>query len=372
MGMYVEFAWSGKTPIRWAMRLLLAVTPALLVPAFGQSASAIPTVVVKQQVTELAIELDGVIQAVKQSTVAAQAAGRIVAMPLRVGDKVRAGQLLATIDDREAAAGLQRSQAQINQAEAELQNAKTNLERTRDLQEKGFVSKSALDTAQTQLKGATAMRDQAAAVALQSGISQGYARVSAPYDGWILQTHSEAGDLALPGKPLVTVYAPLPLRVSVQVPASRARAVKEAAQTQVRWDALQAGSQGVSPVARHSVPSADPVSQTVEWRFDLSNADSANFLPGQQVRVRFLQGPQLSGAKLIVPAGAIVRRGELTGVYVQLNGAFSLRAVRLGANYGADAVEVLAGIQAGDQIATDPIRAGFSKATAAPATAKGN
>lgn len=339
------------------------------VPGFAQSIP-VPVAVVQSQSVGSTYELDGVIQPVLQGTISAQAAGRIVSLSVKSGDKVRAGQILAVIDDREAAAGVQRSQAQIGQADAELRNAKAQVERTRDLQRKGFVSQAALDTAEAQYKGATAARDVASAGALQSSISQGFTRVTAPYDGWVLQTQAEAGDLAVPGKPLLTVYAPLPLRAVVQVPASRAPVVRTAAQTLVQVGAEQAASAWVQPVASSAVPSADPVSQTAEWRFELAPKDSANLLPGQQVRVRFVL-PQggTQGSKMLVPQAAIVRRGELTAVYVATKGAFSLRAVRLGADLGAHGVEILAGVQSGESIALDPIRAGFAKAVPAAPTA---
>lgn len=369
MNWSVSSGGRNNARIRRVRKSLLTVVFVLAVPAFAQTTS-VQTVVVRAQAVGSAYELDGVIQPVKQSTIAAQAAGRIATLVVRPGDKVRAGQVLATIDDRETAAGVQRSQAQINQADAELRNAKANLERTRDLQSKGFVSKAALDTAETQHKGAVAMRDQASAMALQSSISQGFTRVSAPYDGWVLQTHADAGDLAVPGKPLVTVYAPLPLRAVVQVPASRVQVVRMASSTQVQVDDVQNHPLWIAPIARSAVPSADPVSQTSEWRLELSPKDSGNLVPGQQVRVRFTQEQSaVLGQKILVPQAAIVRRGELTAVYVAHNGAFSLRAVRLGANQGALGVEVLAGIQDGESIALDPIHAGFAGAIPVAATA---
>jgi len=366
MKLTVSLGGSRSLKARFFHGLLPTIAAMAVGSVFAQT-SPVPITVVQAKVVASTYELDGVIQPVKQSTIAAQAAGRLASLAVKAGDKVKAGQVLATIDDREASAGVQRSQAQINQADAELRNARANVERTRDLQSKGFVSKAALDTAETQYKAAAAVRDQATASALQSSISQGFTRVTAPYDGWVLQTHAEAGDLAVPGRPLVTVYAPLPLRAVVQVPASRVQLVRASNQTQVQLDDVSSSAQRITPVARTEVPSADPVSQTTEWRLDLSSKDSANLLPGQQVRVRFSQ-PQASSMakKLTVPQASIVRRGELTAVYVVVNGAFSLRAVRLGANLGADGVEVLAGVDGGESIALDPIRAGFAKAVPAP------
>jgi RND family efflux transporter MFP subunit len=335
-------------------------------PGFAQ-AQPVPTVAVVAKAVGSMLELDGTIQAVKQSTVSSQASGRLASLLVKAGDKVRAGQVLATIDDREAAVGMQRSQAQVNQADAELRNAKANLERTRDLQSKGFVSKAALDTADAQYQSGMAMRDQAAAAAKQSSISQGFTKVTAPFDGWILQTHAEAGDLAVPGKPLVTIYAPQPLRAVVQVPASRGQAVRSATQTLVQLEDATGQVQWTAPVSRSAVPSADPVSQTTEWRLELPARESAAMAPGSQVRVRFVQAQGAASsvsAKLLLPSAAIVRRGELTAVYVATAGGFSLRAVRLGSAQGADGVEVLAGVVAGDVVALDPIRA--SMATAQP------
>ena len=94
-----------------------------------------------------------------------------------------------------------------------------------------------------------------------------------------------------------------------------------------------------------------------------------NLVPGQQVRVNFVQ-PQVGGAtQLMLPPSAVVRRGELTAVYVATNGAFSLRAVRLGVQRGVAGLEVLAGVKAGESVALDPNRAGFANAVPAAATA---
>lgn len=328
--------------------------------------TAIPTARVQSSAAASGYVLDGVIQAVQQSTVAAQATGRIRSFNVKAGDKVRAGQVLATIDDREAQAGVQQAQAQVNQAEAELRNAQAQMERTRDLQGKGFVSKAALDTADAQYQSAKAQREQATAGARQSGLAQGYTRVTAPLDGWVLQTFAQAGDLAVPGTPLLVVYAPQPLRAVVQVPASRSLAVRQSKQTTVLVDAGDTAPQNITPLNRLEVPSSDPVSQTIEWRMDLPAKEASALLPGQQVRVRFVGGDAATAtARLLVPAAAIVRRGELSAVYVVTGKAFALRAVRLGHDRGAEGVEVLAGLRAGEVVATDPLRA--AQADARPA-----
>ncbi|HWI82025.1 efflux RND transporter periplasmic adaptor subunit [Ramlibacter sp.] len=350
------------------LRRRLAALALVLAPALAAAAAAdapgpeVPVVKAAGQAVAVGFEFDGVIEPVKQSTVSAQASGRVIQLAVTAGDRVRAGQLLATIDDRESQAGLQRSQAQVAQAEAELRNAQANERRTRELQSKGFVSKAALDTAEAGLKSAQAAREQAVAGQRQSALAQGFTRVTAPYDGWVRETLAQAGDLAVPGKPLLTVYAPQPLRAVVHVPMSRGAAARAAGQVEVRLPGGNGQAAWIKPVQREVLPVADAVAQTVEWRLELPPAAAGQLAPGQQVRVRF-SGSE--AVRMLVPASAILRRGELTAVYVaSAEGAFVLKAVRLGADHGAAGVEIVAGLRPEDRVAIDPVRAGLAGARA--------
>jgi RND family efflux transporter MFP subunit len=351
---FPDFLRAIRRSVPWFGALVMSV-------ATAQGAIQVPVGPVQVKAVATGFELDGVIQPVRQSTISAQANGRMASLMVKAGDKVRTGQLLATIDDRETQTGVQRSQAQVAQAQAELRNAQAHFDRTRDLQARGFVSAAALDAAESQLKGALAGRDQAGAGARQSALAQGFTRVNAPYDGWVLQTHVEAGDLAVPGKPLLTLYAPLPIRAVVQVPVSRGTEARAAGAVEVLLPGGAAGAQWVRPVSRSTVPTADPVSQTIEWRLELSPEAAKVLLPGQPVRVRFAAG---RANRMVVPGAAVLRRGELTAVYVAAGKGFVLRAVRLGADHGDDGVEVVAGLTAGEQVALDPVRAGLAGAQA--------
>jgi RND family efflux transporter MFP subunit len=360
------FSTSFLLPV-WGRRpfLVLALS-AVALAAHAAPPVEVPILKASPQPVPVGYELDGVIEPVTQSTVAAQASGRISQLAVKAGDRVRAGQLLAVIDDRESKAGLQRSRAQSAQAEAELRNAQAQFQRTRDLQAKGFVSMAALDTAEAQFKAAQAARDQASAGQQQSAIAQEFTRVTAPYEGWVLETLAQAGDLAVPGKPLLTLYAPLPLRAVVHVPASRAAAARVASEVEVRIPDGKGEGRWISPTLKAMLPAADPVSQTLEWRLELPAAAAASIAPGQQVQVRFAAAPQ---RRVVVPASAVLRRGELTAVYVAAPDGtrFVLKAVRLGADHGAAGVEILAGLNPTDSVALDPIRA--SLAGARPALA---
>ena len=333
-------------------------------PAPAGAAPSVPVLSVGAQAVGAGAEFDGSLQAVRQSVLSAQASGRIASLSVKAGDRVTAGQVLAVIDDRATQAGVAQAQAGVAQADANLANAKAAYERTRDLRAQNFVAQAALDSALAQYKAAQAGAAAARAGQTQASVAQGFTRLTAPWDGWVLATHAEAGALAMPGAPILTVYAPQPIRAVVYVPASQQPMALKAGKIEVQ---LPGTDKWVVPASKSTVPAADPVSQTVEWRLNLSEADGAGQVPGRQVRVRFIGSEgQAAPQRLLVPSTALLRRGELTGVYVVTTKSesakgFALRAVRTGATHG-DAVEVLAGLKAGDQVALDPVRAGLSSA----------
>lgn len=355
---------------RFGQPALLAGVLALW-SGLAPAATPVPTVTVGRTATGAGFEIDGTVQAVRQATVAAQVAGSVLALNVKAGDVVKAGQVLARIDDRDAVAGLSRSDAGVSQAEAELHNARLAAERQRDLRAKGFVSQAAQDVADTQLKAAQASLQQAQGARSQAQLARGFSTVTAPFDGVVLATHLDAGDLASPGRPVLTLYAPGAMRAVVQVPASRAEAARQATLRQVR---LGDGSAWITPVRSTELPLTDPVAQTVEWRLDLPTG--ATLSPGRSVTVRFDGGAAAAGstasspARLSLPAAAVLRRGELEAVYLVRGTRFVLQAVRLGAARGDTApVEVLAGLKAGDVVAADAVRAGLADAVPASAPA---
>lgn len=370
IGFHLRSALAVRSALtrRWAggaLPLALGVAALLAMGGARAAGPQVPVVAVGAQAVGAGAVFDGSLQAVRQSVLSAQASGRIATLSVKAGDRVKAGQVLAVIDDRATQAGVAQAQAGLAQADANLTNAKAAYERARDLRAQGFLAQAAVDAALAQYRSAQAGTAAARAGQTQASVAQGFTRLTAPYDGWVLATHAEAGALALPGAPVLTVYAPLPLRAVVHVPASMQALALSARKVDIQ---LPGTDRWVVPASMGSLPAADPVSQTVEWRLNLSEADGANLVPGRQTKVRFVGGSaQADRQRLVVPAAALLRRGELTGVYVvtargegQAEG-FALRAVRTGATHG-EGVEVLAGLKAGDRVALDPVRAGLSGA----------
>jgi RND family efflux transporter MFP subunit len=350
----------------------------LAVAAFSGRAAdtplvSVPTVLVGTATAGSVQEFDAVVQPVHQATVNAQVGGNVLALRVKAGDSVRRGQALVRLDDRDVRASTARSDAAVAQADAELRNAQQAMDRNRELKKEGFISQAALDSATNQLQAAQAALRQTQAARTQATVAQGFAELVAPFDAVVLATHVEAGDLASPGRALVTLYEPGKMRAVVQVPASRVAQTVEAGDVQV----LLPDGRSVAPTARELLPNADPVSQTVEWRLALP-ATAAMARPGQMVRVvaRAVAGAQApeatsargapaaaEGGRLSLPVQAILRRGELTGVYVAVPQGFALRAVRVGPAAG-DRIDVLAGLRAGERVALDPVRAGLQGAVA--------
>src|SRR3990167_1503864 len=351
----------------WSVAGLLAAGAAL--PAWS---APVATALAAASAVDGQRTLDGTLQPVRQATLAAQVGGNVVTLAVKAGDRVRAGQLVARVDEREAQAAVLRSEAGVAQAEAEARNARLAAERHRALRAQGFVSQAALDQAETQYKAAQAGVQQAQAGRSQATLQRGFSTINAPFDAVVLATHLEVGDLAAPGRAIATVYAPGALRAVVQVPASMAAAARTATTVQVEL----ADGRRLVPSARSLLPGADPVSQTVEWRLELpattatGTPDAGALLPGQAVRVFFqgAEGPATSAkaanAPLVLPAAAVLRRGGLTAVYVGQAQQFVLRAVRTGADRGAG-VEVLAGLKPGERFALDAVAAGLAGAVPA-------
>jgi len=343
----------------WVVLVVLAMPAGAAMP--DPAGVRVATVLVGQSGAGAVRDIDAVIEPQRQATVTAQVGGSVLALQVKAGDSVRRGQALVRLDDREMRANTERTAAAVVQAQAALRDAQQVLERNRELRKSGFLSAAALDGAENQVRSAQAAVGQAQAARTQAGVAQGFADLVAPFDAVVLETHVQPGDLALPGRALVTLYQPGLLRAVAYVPASRV--AQMAASTEVH--VMLPDGRTVVPSAREMQPTADPVSQTVEWRLLLPPA-AAGLRPGQMVRVRTtgaVGSAPAAGTRLTVPREAILHRGELTAVYVASERGFILRAVRVGPAL-ADTVEVLAGLRTGERVARDPVRAGLPGAIA--------
>ena len=326
-----------------------ALALAVAVPAGGEGSLAVFRV--GEQAVRQTVPAEAVIEAVRQATLASQVAGRIVDLPVKAGDAVRTGHALARIDARAADAAVVASRSQLAEAQANYANAKRVHERNVALLAQKFVSQAAVDQSATALASAAAQVEAVRANLGSADVARDWTTIVAPYAGIVGATHAELGDMATPGKPIVTVFDPRELRAVATVPqAVLARADLAASRVE-----LPSSGRIVTPVRATVVPLADAKSHTTSVRFDLPPLEGV--VPGQYARVRLAVGV---ATLLAVPESALVRRGEVTAVYViDAKGAPRLRQVRVGSVVDEGEVEVLAGLAAGDTIAANPVAAGM-------------
>jgi len=332
------------------------------------SASALVTATVGTAGPGQPIGFDGVVEAVRQTVLAAQVSGAVVALDVRVGDAIRAGQMLARIDARAADQNTAASDAQVRAARASLDMATKDLERQQQLVQQGFISQGALERAEAQFKSTQA---QVAAQLAEAGATRtqaGFFAVKAPYAGIVSEVQVALGDMAMPGRPLVTLYDPTSLRVAVWVPQSAAAGLHKDAAVRIQLPGLPADRDWVTPSRMDVLPTVDPGTHSVQVRLQLpppapgtAGARATGLAPGLFARV-WLPGPVNGPQRLIVPARAVVRHAEMTGLFVVgADGRPVLRQVRLGSMQG-DSVEILSGISAGERIALDPQAAARARA----------
>lgn len=323
------------TPLLTTLLVLMA---ALALPSAAQAELA--TAPVTRGDGRPSYSAEGVVEAVRHAEVAAQVPGRITQVPVKAGDRVAAGALLASIDARAA-------NDQQAAARAQLDAAQRDYERSRELYAKNYISKAAMDRVDAQYKTLRAQSNIA-------GTQSGFHRVLAPYAGIVAEVFVEVGDMAQPGKALFSFYDPSQLRVTVQVPESIAAAI--AASQSASIDIPNAApAQRLQTVQQITVlPTSSSAAHTRELRLNL--AANVDVSPGAFARVLLpLSGDQ--SARLSVPVSSVLTRSEFHGVYVvDSRGLVQLRQVRLGRQSG-DRIEVLAGLRENERVALDPLAA---------------
>ncbi|MGE5791870.1 MAG: efflux RND transporter periplasmic adaptor subunit [Bacteroidota bacterium] len=327
---------------------LLAAAP--LAAALAQPAT---TPVELRDVDEV-YAADGVVEAVRQSTVAAQIAGRIVELGADVGDRVAKGQVLARIDDRQAAQVVASSEAQIARATADLANARATLDRNRKLLEKQYISQAAVDRAQAEHDAAAAALAAARAGTGAATAARSHTVITAPFSGVIAERPVQVGEMAQPGRPLFALFDPSDLRVLASVPEdviARVRTGAKGASAE-----LSALGRTVPAKSVTVLPSADARTHTKLVRLVLPDGDATKGVyPGMFARALFAIG---SSSKLVIPARSVAYRSEVAGAYVVTPaGEIRFRQLRLGEKTVDGGIEVLAGLRAGERVALDPVAA---------------
>ncbi len=335
--------------MRWLAGLLTLIVG---IVSLANAAENLDTYTVRQLPMPLEYRLDGVVEARRQATLSAEVAGQVEAVYFDVDDYVEQGEVVLKIRDREYRARLQQARAALDEAEAGLEQSRLEFKRSQDLRKQKLISESDFDRARASLKAVEARRESARGNLARAEEQLGYTVVKAPYSGVVVQRHAEPGEMTSPGQPIMTGYAAGELRVIVQVPQTLIAGLRQyrAARIEVPDDS--------DPIEADRItihPFANPRNHSFPVRLDLPQLERPLY-PGMLVKVALTIGER---ERLLLPRTALVSRSEVNAVYVvDAEGLPSFRQVRPGNHFG-EQIEILAGLDDGERVALDPVRAGI-------------
>ncbi len=326
--------------------------------AFSHAADAagLAVVAVRQTNDELTFTAEGVVEAVKGSVIAPQVSGSITALPVKAGDHIKAGQLLARIDTRMANQQAASNQAQVVAAQAQLSAARKEYERKHRLYEKQYISQAALERAESDYKTAEAQTKAQLAQYGLSNVETGLHTINAPYAAVVAEVMTEVGGMAMPGQPILALYDPSGFRVTVNVPQSQLVNLKAGFSIKVLIPAAAESDRNTTSTQMTVLPTADSITNMMMVRLVLPQ-NLISLKPGMFARAMLPINGEKGKSQIFIPIKSVIKRSELVAVYVvDKQGNPQLRQVRLGRKQG-ESVEIFAGLRVGEMVAIDPIAA---------------
>jgi len=291
------------------------------------------------------IEVRGTAQPARQAFVSSRVVGPVVAVHVAAGEAVRRGQPLVEIQAQASDGQLAQTKGALAQAQAGLALTEKNFRRFEALHGENAASDLELDAARMQLEQAQGAVSQAEGAVQAARAVAEETVVRAPFSGRVAQVPVEIGDLAAPGRPLVQVESTHGSEIWLTVRESDIGRVALGQTLDVRFDSLpKMGS--ITGTVAEIVPFADPATHTFTVKVSLtadgirSGISGRASLPGDPVE------------RLIVPSGAVHRRGGLELVVVRAgDGTARTRAVTTGRVLDGGRIEILSGLNEGEMVA---------------------
>ncbi len=287
----------------------------------------------------------GKIEAAKSADISTRMMGYVDKIYVQVGDKVKNGQLLLSINNADVSAKLAQVNAGITEAQAAANNAEKDYNRFTALFQENSASQKELDDMTANYTMAKARLESAKQMKNEVNAQLSYANLRSPFSGVVTNKFINAGDMANPGMPLLEVEAPGKYQVLAMVPESGILDIKTNSEVDVLLKSLGKTIKGkVTEVSTSAKNTGGQYMVKV-----VLEASDANILSGMYATVQFPVERKATINAIMVPIEAIIENGQLTGVYTvsQTNTAL-LRWLRLGRTFG-DKVEVLSGLSADEQ-----------------------
>ncbi|SDZ74413.1 efflux RND transporter periplasmic adaptor subunit [Rubrimonas cliftonensis] len=346
-----------RTLLRAVAGAAVAVSFALCGLAQDRPAGVVVDAVDVRMLEETAPVL-GRLVAATRSVVAARTAGVVAAAPVRVGDRVRRGDLLARIDterleiaERVAGAALAQAEASREAAQADVALAAQALERISGLRGSSAFSSGAFEDRRTELArarsrvgAAAAAAERARADVAQAEYDLAYAATRAPFDGVVIERSAQPGAYLQTGAPVATLLDLSDLEIEADIPAEYVSALSEG----MTVEAVVGASHVVRAALRAIVPEEAVSTRTRPARFTLeSGALNGATAAGQSIALSIPTAP--ARAALTVAKDALVQSSRGWTVFVAVDGAAEARDVRIGAPVG-QRMEVLDGLSEGEWV----------------------
>lgn len=296
----------------------------------------------------ITLETNGSVMALNQVSVHPQINGLISKVHIEEGQFVKAGQLLFTLDAKAAQVGLARAQAQLRRDQASLADYERQLSRGRDLLQQNFISRSAVDTLQSQAEAQRALVAAGRSAVDAARVELGYTRISASGSGRAGEIKVHPGSYVQPGgEPLVTIMQVDPIAVSFTLPQQYLQSVLARMQGGKAKVSVQLPEQGRSMqgTIRFVDNAVDQQTGTVQVKAQFDNANS-HLWPGAFVAVTAEVG-HIEEA-VVIPAAAVIKsaRGDL--IYLAQGGKASQRAIQV--LHSARDTAVVQGVAAGEAV----------------------
>lgn len=295
---------------------------------------------------ELVVTVSGKIEAANSANLSTRMMGSVTRVLVAPGDKVQKGDLLLTLSSADLSAKRAQVQASIIQAESNYNNARKDIERFRELYARGSASEKELDNMTTRYESAEAGLRAAREMENEVSAQFAYTNLRAPFAGVVVNTFVKVGDIANPGMPLAAIEGTSAYEATVLVPETQIAQISAGAQASVlvksSGQELKGRVTEVSPSARNTGG---------QYLVKIGLDDTKDIFPGMFVSadIQVSGGGNGSLPSPLVAREAIVRQGQLTGIYTLSEQKTAvLRWVRLGETRG-DRVEVLSGIREGEQ-----------------------
>jgi RND family efflux transporter MFP subunit len=283
----------------------------------------------------------GTVESPDRGVLAARIDGRVGRIAVREGDMVQAGQLLLTIEGNPAPHRLAEAEGAQKAAAARLELAEQTAGRYRQLFAKEAVTPQEMDRISAELEMARQQQRSAAAAVETARTTFAYTRVTAPYAARLVRREVEEGTTVMPGTPLLALDRQGAWRVRVRLPETLFGRVGEGDAVSVE---IPAAGKTLGGKVAEVLPAADPQSRAFEAKVAI--VDGSGLSAGMYARVGLAGGARPA---LLVPAAAIVQRGQLSGLYVVEDGVLHFRLVRTGGRLD-DRVEILSGLAEGATI----------------------